>query len=165
VNARSSSSSDRLRHVGTVALHDLARRIAAHRAMDALLFEHAGAWVTVTPEPALKPVLAAWSANHAAHLDLWAARFPAVPGLDLDALQAEARRRLDETEAPLLAAATTTERLAAGADALDRFAAALSDDRRAVDQLLDAPTARVLDAVLADVRSDAAAIRAALATL
>jgi hypothetical protein len=149
----------------TIALSDLARVIAAHRAMDAALFERSGAWVTITPESRLKPILAGWSAHHAEHLDMWARRFPTVPGLDLDAMQAHARDRLDGVEAPLFAAETTPERLAAGVVALDAFIAALVDDRGAVDELLDAPTARVIDAVLADVQSDAAAIRAALATL
>jgi hypothetical protein len=146
-------------------LEDLARRIAMHRATDAVLFEHLGGWVASTRDAALKPLLAAWAGHHSDHLDLWADRFPAVAGLDLDVDTRTARARLASTEQQLTGAASDRERLVAALVVLDRHEAACSTDRAGVDQLLDAPTARVLDLVLADLRADAVTARAALARL
>ena len=144
-------------------LHDLAGRIASHRATDAVLFEHVGAWVTSTPNAALKPLLAAWAGHHGEHLDLWAERFPAVPGFDVEAATRDERERLAAAEQHLAGATSDRERLTAALDLLQRLESACAMDRAEVDPLLDAPTARVLDLVLADLRADGAAANAALA--
>jgi hypothetical protein len=143
-------------------LHELADRIASHRATDAVLFEHIGAWVTSTPDAALKPLLASWAGHHGEHLDLWADRFPAMPGLDVEAATRDERARLAAAEQQLAGATSDRERLTAALDLLRRLESACATDRADVDPLVDAPTARVLDLVLADLRADIEVVRAHL---
>ena len=143
-------------------LHDLAGRIASHRATEAVLFEHIGAWVRSTPDAALKPLLAAWAGHHGEHLDLWADRFPAVPGVDVEKATRDERARLAPAERQLASATSDRERLTAALDVLRTLESACATDRADVDPVLDAPTARVLDLVLADVRADIDVVRSQL---
>lgn len=135
-------------------IHELADLTARHRALALLLAETAGRWIVESPEADAKPSWAAAASRHAWHAELWAERFPAVLGadLDLDLATTTARAELDVLAADLDAATSTTERLARYREVVDRTADALSDIRVALDERLDAPTARLLDLVVTDLR-------------
>lgn len=145
-------------------LHHLAGRIAAYRALDLLLFEVIGSWITNATAAPLRPYYAAWSQHHGWHADLWAGRFPVVPDLDVHDATAEAGRRIEPVATALRAADSDTERvhLLAG-HLLPQLAAALGQHRDEIVAELDAPTARVLDLVIDDLRRDIAMARQLLA--
>jgi hypothetical protein len=140
-----------------VTLHELASYAAAHRALDLLVFEHAGSWVTSTPELALRPLLATTAHQHAWHAELWAARFPSVPGLDLGAATTVARERLVDVAVALDSLDSTDERVSALFDGLVPLVAdVVASHRAALDERLDPSTARVLDLVAADLARERA---------
>ena len=137
-------------------IHGLADRIATHRALDLLLFEVIGSW-TIDSAAALRPHHAAWSHHHGWHAELWAGRYPVIPDRDVHMATATAATRLEPVRAALEAATTDTERIRLLAeDLLPQLATVLAAHRAEVVAELDAPTARVLDLVLDDVRRDAA---------
>jgi hypothetical protein len=70
---------------------ELGEACALMRARSLDLFEQLGALVTTTSDPALQRTFAAASHRHAWHAELWAARCPTIPGVDLDALTARHR--------------------------------------------------------------------------
>ena len=138
-------------HVGIRELAGLAARAIA---VELVLFEAFGRWVATTSEASVKPALAAASRRHAWHAGLWRERFPVIPGADLDAAVAEARSDIG----PLVEALAMFDALPSGAARLavvDHAAAELAREyrsaRAAIEPRLDAPTARVLALVLADL--------------
>ncbi|CAN5483586.1 hypothetical protein BH23ACT3_BH23ACT3_12220 [soil metagenome] len=147
-------------------IHGLAERVAAYRALDLLLFEVIGAWITDSTAANLRPYYAAWSQHHSWHADLWAGRFPVIPDLELETATERASERFTAVRAVFLAsdanADTHTDaqriRLLA-AELLPQLEAILVEHRANVVPEFDAPTARVLDLVLDDVRRDAAMAR------
>jgi hypothetical protein len=66
------------------SLAETARRLGRLRWVELRLFEIVGGWVASTPEPEVKALLAAQSYHHAWHGRVWAERFPAGYGLDLE---------------------------------------------------------------------------------
>jgi hypothetical protein len=138
-----------------VLLVDLADLCARAGALEGLLFEHVGAWTADVDDPWVAAELAEWSRNHAWHVELWTQRFPDVPGLDQDAATAEARGALADSLAGL-GEPDARARLTAALAGLTMLEALCEDARHHVDRATDAPTARVLELVLADCRTDIA---------
>lgn len=140
-------------HVGIYELAGLAARAIA---VELVLFETLGWWTSTTTQAGAKPTLAAASRRHAWHAGLWRERFPLIPDADADELVAGARSRLG----PLVDALGTFDALPSGPGRLavaGVAAAELVRDYRVVtdsiDPLLDAPTARVLELVIADLEA------------
>jgi hypothetical protein len=133
---------------GPPTIHELAHRVAAHRALHLLVFAVAGEWARSTPGPDRR-WLARTAHEHAWLADRWAERFPVVPGLDLDEATATATAAMDERRTRLLDTPPDARREAVAA-LLRTFADVLRAERDAVDPDLDAPTARVLDLAIAD---------------
>lgn len=127
-------------HVGIVELAEICARQRAS-ALD--LFEWLGVIAGVQP-PALQRLVAEAAHRHAWHAELWAARSPDIPGVDL--ASATDRHRSPEAGPP------AAERYRRALDRLDDDLAALS---RRIDPDLDPASRRVIDLVttdLADVR-------------
>ena len=80
--------------VGIVELGDVC---AALRARSLDLFEVTGAWVSDTDDADELRLFAEASHRHAWHAELWAARSPLIPPVDLDRLVDEARVPLDSS--------------------------------------------------------------------
>jgi hypothetical protein len=130
-----------------LTLHDVADLAARSRARHLLVFTVAGEWARTTPGPDRR-WLARTAHEHAWHAGLWADRSPVVPGLEpsdaaTDGLVEATRAGLDATDDAGRRAAVVAH------------VEALADDLRAVrdrvDADLDAPTARVIELVLADL--------------
>ena len=121
-----------VRHVSIV---DLATRVSELRSIELDLFERLSAAALATDEPSMAPVLATWAHRHAWHAQLWADRFPSIPSTTLDR--------------PVIAPSDTGVDRALG-DLVARCEA-LRDD---VDGVLDPPTIRVCDLVLADLHAE-----------
>jgi hypothetical protein len=136
---------------GIRELADLAARAIA---IELILFEAFGRWISTTSHARAKPMLAAASRRHAWHAELWRERFPTTPDADVDASVAHARSKLG----PLVDALAAFDPLRAGPGRLavvDHAATELAREYRtaldAIDPLLDAPTIRVLTLVLGDL--------------
>jgi hypothetical protein len=128
--------------------------VARAIAVELVLFEAFGRWISTTSDASAKPLLAAASRRHAWHADLWRERFPVIPGADLDAAVADARSNIG----PLVEALAMFDALPSGAGRLavaDFVVTELAREYRAalatIDPLLDVPTAEVLTRVLADL--------------
>ncbi|HEX4982466.1 MAG TPA: hypothetical protein VFV63_12235 [Ilumatobacteraceae bacterium] len=139
--------------MGIRALADLVARAIA---VELVLFEAFGRWISTTSQVSAKPLLAAASRRHGWHAELWRERFPLIPGADADQAVAEARSNLGA----LVDALAVFDALPSGPGrlAVEGIAAtAMARQYRAVkdliDPLLDAPTARVLELVIADVEA------------
>lgn len=139
-------------------IEGLGRRAAAYRALHQLLFEALGGWATAESghtSPSARPFYAAWSQHESWHAELWAARHPSTPDADLDAATASARARLDQVATALADLPDDAARITFLADqVLPQLEQVLAEHRERLDERLDAPTARVLDLVLTDVRRD-----------
>ena len=140
-------------HVGIRALAELVARAIA---VELVLFEAFGRWTSTTAQASAKPTLAAMSRRHAWHAEMWRDRFPLIPDADADASVADERARLGR----LVDALAVFDTLPSGPGRLavaGVAAAELAHEYRAVagsiDPLLDAPTARVLDVVIADLEA------------
>jgi hypothetical protein len=145
-------------------IHGLAERVAAYRALDLLLFEVIGAWITDSTAANLRPYYAAWSQHHSWHADLWAGRFPVIPDLEVQAATDHAAGRFAGVRAAFSGGdaerETDTGRISLLAtELLPQLEAILVEHRAEVVPELDAPTARVLDLVIDDVRRDTAMAR------
>jgi hypothetical protein len=123
-------------------------------AIELIVFEALGRWISTSAEASAKPVLAAASSRHAWHAELWRGRFPVIPDADLDDAVAAERSTLGA----LIEALAMFDALRSGPGRLavaDFVASALAREYRsalaAIDPLLDAPTARVLTLVLTDL--------------
>lgn len=127
--------------LGIVELGEVCARLRA-RSLDA--FERCGEWVTSTPPGELQQLLAEACHRHAWHAELWAARAPAIPPVDLEEWTAAARRPIADVEAY-------------GA-LLDELAAELDALTSRVDPALDPSTTRTITLV----RTDLTALRARL---
>lgn len=127
--------------LGIVELGEVCARLRA-RSLDA--FERCGEWVTSTPPGELQQLLAEACHRHAWHAELWAARAPAIPPVDLEALTAAARRPPAGVEAYRAL--------------LDELAAELDALTSRVDPALDPSTTRTITLV----RTDLTALRARL---
>lgn len=137
----------------TATIHGLADRVAAYRALDLLLFEVIGSWITETTSANLRPYFAAWSQHHAWHAELWAGRFPSVPDIDLSSHTDSAAGRLAAVHESV--PQTDVDRIRFLADELlPQLEAILVEHRATVVTELDAPTGRVLDLVIDDIRRD-----------
>ena len=126
--------------LGIVELGEVCARMRA-RSLDA--FERCGRWVTSTPPGELQRLLAEACHRHAWHAELWAARAPAIPPVDLEALTAAARRAGD------------LPGVEAYRELLDELATELDELTSRVDPVLDPSTTRTI----ALVRTDVASIR------
>jgi hypothetical protein len=136
-----------------VGIRELAGVAARAIAVELVLFEAFGRWISTTSEASTKPALAAASRRHAWHAELWRERFPVIPDADVDGAVAAERSSLS----PLIDALATFDALPSGAGRLavaDHVTTELAREYQAaltaIDPLLDAPTARVLALVLAD---------------
>jgi len=171
-----------------------ARRIGHHAWIEQSLFETLGGWVTSTPEPAAKVMLAEVSLHHAWHAQLWAGLLPAVPHLSADDLvvppagdtafadppagdtafadppagdTAFADPPAGDTAFPdPPAGGSTADRLGwLCGKALPALLDRYSDHLARTTPVTDGPAIRVLGLVTADVRSDLDAGTAALSGL
>ena len=136
---------------GIRELEDLVARAIA---VELVLFEAFGRWISTTSQASAKPLLAAASRRHAEHAELWRERFPVIPGADLDAAVADARSDIGplvEALAMFDALPSGPGRLAVAGIAVTELARHYGDARATIDPLLDAPTSRVLALVLADL--------------
>ena len=141
--------------VAAETLEASAQRIGRHAWVEQNLFETVGGWVTSTPEPAAKAVLAAQSLHHAWRAEQWYGLLPAVPHLAVEDLVTPPPDVLP------LPGDETAARLAWLVDqALPRLLAAYADHLAATAPLTDGPTIRILGLVTADVRADLAAAEA-----
>ena len=132
-----------------------ARRIGRHAWVEQDLFETVGGWVTSTPEPAVKAVLAAQSLHHAWRAEQWYGLLPAVPHLPVEDLVTPPPDMLPP------AGDGTAARLAWLVDqALPALLATYADHLAAATPLTDGPTIRILGLVTADVQADLAAVEA-----
>ncbi|MGH9135105.1 MAG: hypothetical protein ACRDZZ_14300 [Ilumatobacteraceae bacterium] len=138
-------------HVG---IRELARVVARAIAVELVLFEVFGRWIPTTADAAAKPVLAAASRRHAWHAEMWRARFPLIPDADADDLVTGERGRLVpfvDALAAFDAMPSGPGRLALAEVAAAELALAYEALRATIDPRLDAPTAGVLDTVLASL--------------
>lgn len=102
-----------------------------------------GEWCRVTDDPTLAPLLAGDAAQHAWHAGLWRARRPSTSGHDTSA-----------TGAAPAGAQPTPEQLAATyGPQLDALVERVERLLAAIDPAVDAPTARTVELVLADLRA------------
>lgn len=132
---------------------DLARRVRRWIAVEELLFETLGRWARTLPEPAVKRTLAAWCHRHAWHAGLWRERLPEVDGVvdgddDVDAWVMPLRDALEAVRETADALAVLT------GPVILALEDALAEHRRAIDPVLDGPTARVLALVGADLAEE-----------
>ena len=126
--------------LGIVELGEVCARMRA-RSLDA--FERCGRWVTSTPPGELQRLLAEACHRHAWHAELWAARAPAIPSIDLEALTAAARGVRDLPGVEVYR------------ELLDELTSELDALTARVDPVLDPSTIRTI----ALVRTDLTALR------
>ena len=127
-------------NTGPVGIVELGEVCARMRAMSLDLFVELGAWVT-TADVEHQRWFAAACHRHAWHADLWAARSPTIPPVDLDGAVATARRhRLPERPDASAYRSLLTEMLAA-----------LDELSHRIDPALDPGTRRVSDLVVRDL--------------
>jgi hypothetical protein len=137
-------------------IRELACLVARAAAVELVLFEAFGRWISTTSQPSAKPLLAAASRRHAWHAELWRERFPMIPDADVDESVAEARSNLDalvDALAMFDALPSGSGRLAVADVAATELAREYRTALAAIDPLLDAPTARVLALVVADLEA------------
>jgi len=137
-------------------LDDTARRIARARWLELRCFEVLGGWVTSTPEPEVKLVLARQSHHHAWHAELFERVLPVASGLDV-AHHDEADPGWNAALAEIQALSGTADRLAAIFSVLVpaklvEYEHWLAD----TDPVRDAPLRRWLGFVIADEQTDLA---------
>ena len=149
-------------------IDDLAARASRWIALEDLLFETLGAWARSVTEPPVKRLLATWCHRHAWHAELWRARLPQIPartdGPDHTADVAEWIAPLRRVLTAPDLATTTAAKLAIVADpVLAALESALDEQRAAIDERLDGPTARILDLIGGDLAAERRALDAALA--
>ena len=140
--------------VAHLGIRDLALVAARAIATEVVLFEAFGRWIPTTSEASVKPLLAAASLRHARHAQLWRERFPVIPDTDVDESLVSAHSELG----PLVDALEVFDALPSGPGRLavaDLAATGLGRAYRTalapIDPLLDAPTARLLMLVVADL--------------
>lgn len=126
--------------LGIVELGAVCARMRA-RSLD--LFELVGGWVTTTPPGDDQRLFAEACHRHAWHADLWAARAPKIPPVDLEAATAAARGQLPDVDPRRRADAYTT--------ILDDLASELDELATSVDADLDPCTARTVTLVARDL--------------
>lgn len=137
-------------------LDDTARRIARARWLELRCFEVLGGWVTTTPEPEVKLVLARQSHHHAWHAELFERVLPVASGLDV--------AHHDEPDPGWNAALAEIEALSGTADRLAAIFGVLVPTKLVeyehwladTDPVRDAPLRRWLGFVIADEQADLA---------
>jgi hypothetical protein len=129
-------------HVGIVELGDLC---AGMRAGSLALFELVGSWVSTTDRGALQRLFAEACHRHAWHADLWAQRYPTIPGPDVEAATAPHRARPAIVE--------KTQRVTWYRQALDNLVADLEALQSRLDPDLDPATVRTAELVAADAHA------------
>lgn len=67
-------------------VEETARRVGHYRWIEMRLFEALGGWVATVPEIDVKLYLGTQARHHAWHAELWLDRFPAVQGMDPEAV-------------------------------------------------------------------------------
>jgi hypothetical protein len=127
---------------GRIGIVDLVEVCTREQARCTSLFEHLGAWVATTDDPALQRLFAVGAHRHAWHAELWRERTPVIP---VTAIAADV--------AAISEAGDDTDRWAAYATALGVMISELDALRHHVDTDLDPSTARVIDLVVADARA------------
>ena len=138
-------------HSGIRSLAIVAARAIA---VELVLFEAFGRWISTTSQASAKPMLAAASRRHAWHAELWRERFPMIADVDVDEAIADARshlRPLVDALAVFDTLSTGPGRLAVVEVAATELESAYRTALAAIDPQLDAPTARVITLVLADL--------------
>jgi hypothetical protein len=128
---------------------ETARRIARYRWAETTMFQALGGWIATVPELDAKVCLAAHSAHHAWHAELWRDRQPAVAIADdvVDGLAPVA-------EALVEPAATIERLVGVYRVVLPRLIGSYTAHRRRTSALTDAPTVRTLQLVLRDELDD-----------
>jgi hypothetical protein len=138
-----------------LTLDDSARFLSHATWLERRLFEVLGSWVPTTPEPAVKLALARHSRRHAWHAQL------------LEPLRPETRDHDVEQRAPLdkewrtlvsrmLAAATTSQRLARALDVLGSTITCYEQHLAAMRPVRDGPARRAVGLVLEHDRAELA---------
>ncbi len=129
-------------HVGIIELGDAC---AGMRAGSLALFELVGSWVSTTDSGVLQRLFAESCHQHAWHADLWAQRYPTIPGPDVEAATSQHRARPPIVE--------KTQRVTWYREALDNLVAELEALQSRVDPDLDPATVRTAELVAADAHA------------
>lgn len=127
----------------------LAARCEHYRQRSEALFEVAGRWSAIAQSDAERLVLARVATHWSSHAELWAERLPA-PGfvsVATETVQAVAIRAVAENGPTALGLQGLYELVAQLTDELGQWLARHDPD-------VDAPTVRVLELVVADLRRD-----------
>ncbi len=137
-------------------IDDTARRITRARWLEERCFEVLGGWVSTTPEPEVKLVVARQSHHHAWHAELFGRVLPVASGLDVG--------RHEEPDPGWSAALTEIQALSGTADRLAAAFGVLLPAKLVeyehwladADPVRDAPLRRWLGFVVADEQADLA---------
>lgn len=130
----------------------LAQRIGRAVFVEERLFEILGGWITDTPDPLVKERLAAHCHRHAAHVAMWRERLPQATGVDGASMVTSPGAGVDEALTLVSEPSDTLLRLVGVHRVLvPRLIAAHTFHRHITNAVTDAPTASVLDTVVADL--------------
>ncbi|MPY94883.1 MAG: hypothetical protein GEV08_18025 [Acidimicrobiia bacterium] len=136
-------------------LDELAGWLGHAHYLERRCYEILGSWVAPTPEPQAKAVLAEQCYHHAWHAEVWARRFPAGYGRDLDSAARPASAGLAAALDQLASAPGTVERLAGFFRVLQPRKIVVYDRlRRTSSDVSDRPVLRWLDVVVTDEVED-----------
>lgn len=140
----------------TFDVAETARRAGRAVWVEQLMFEVLGRWVAVTPEPHVKQRFAVECHRHAWHAELWRERLPELEETPPDHMTAHPGAAMAEFADALDAdGLDTLERLVGVARVLlPHCISAYSHQLHNTSRVTDAPTARVLDLVVADEIED-----------
>lgn len=130
---------------------DLAERAAAYRSVELTLFGALGSWATEGGE--LSGFLATRCHRHAWHAELWAGRFPLIPGRSLP--DPDPHPGLRDALAQLTG--DTARLVAVYRAVIPRLAVSYQAYGARLDELTDGPTVRVVELCRRDVVDDWAA--------
>lgn len=149
---------DRREPAGLFSLEETARRVGNYRWVELRLFEGMGAWVRAVPEPDVKLKLGTHCYHHSWHAELWHDRIPELREMDPDRLTAPANldvvALLDTVFAPEPSETTIEKLVGVYRVLIPRKIAAYTHHRNNASLLMDGPTVRSLDLVLADEVED-----------
>lgn len=131
-----------------------ARRAGGYAWLEMRLFELLGRWATSVAEPPVAARLGTASRHHGWHAELWHEHLPSVPDLDVADLVAPADRGIAATVDDLVIAVpdSAVEALASAYRVLvPRLVVAYDHDLAGASRVADAPVARTIRIVLADL--------------
>ena len=136
---------------GSIPLVDLARSVIRWRRIESSTAAVLGGLIPTIDPPRLRAVLAGWAAHHAWHAELWTQRYPVIEGwAPPDDLSSAETHGIGRPSAPQL-----TELVHWLIETVwTPLITDLEQMADAIDIRLDAPTHRVIELVLGDLRRD-----------